>query len=135
MTAALEVAVPTRPPPCACPRCEERTHCSDVTKWNTRAKKTEVLSEDLLQIQQCLDTVRSVCHHSHKCLMACFQGQHSTEAERRRSISRFACRLVPYITVHAQDTCLTRTFFCAQDVAELKALLTLNFLQVLLKTR
>ncbi|XP_024840956.1 rho GTPase-activating protein 17 isoform X5 [Bos indicus] len=48
-----------------------------------RAEKTEVLSEDLLQIERRLDTVRSMCHHSHKRLMACFQGQHGTDAERR----------------------------------------------------
>ncbi|XDB64381.1 hypothetical protein AB1E18_017691 [Capra hircus] len=49
----------------------------------SRAEKTEVLSEDLLQIERRLDTVRSMCHHSHKRLMACFQGQHGTDAERR----------------------------------------------------
>ncbi|XP_062955285.1 rho GTPase-activating protein 17 isoform X7 [Cynocephalus volans] len=48
-----------------------------------RAEKTEVLSEDLLQIERRLDAVRSMCHHSHKRLMACFQGQHGTDAERR----------------------------------------------------
>ncbi|XP_074178983.1 rho GTPase-activating protein 17 isoform X9 [Rhinolophus sinicus] len=48
-----------------------------------RAEKTEVLSDDLLQIERRLDTVRSVCHHSHKRLLACFQGQHGTDAERR----------------------------------------------------
>ncbi|XP_035968389.1 rho GTPase-activating protein 17 isoform X4 [Halichoerus grypus] len=48
-----------------------------------RAEKTEVLSEDLLQIERRLDTVRSVCHHSHKRLTACFQGQHGTDTERR----------------------------------------------------
>uniref|UniRef100_I3LWK6 Rho GTPase-activating protein 17 n=1 Tax=Ictidomys tridecemlineatus TaxID=43179 RepID=I3LWK6_ICTTR len=47
------------------------------------AEKTEVLSEDLLQIERRLDTVRSMCHHSHKRLMACFQGQHGTDVERR----------------------------------------------------
>nr|XP_028696882.1 rho GTPase-activating protein 17 isoform X5 [Macaca mulatta] len=47
------------------------------------AEKTEVLSEDLLQIERRLDTVRSVCHHSHKRLVACFQGQHGTDAEKR----------------------------------------------------
>uniref|UniRef100_A0A452RHH5 Rho GTPase-activating protein 17 n=1 Tax=Ursus americanus TaxID=9643 RepID=A0A452RHH5_URSAM len=35
------------------------------------------------QIERRLDTVRSMCHHSHKRLMACFQGQHGTDAERR----------------------------------------------------
>ncbi|XP_021093004.1 rho GTPase-activating protein 17 isoform X2 [Heterocephalus glaber] len=48
-----------------------------------RAEKTEVLSEDLLQIERRLDAVRSMCHHSHKRLIACFQGQHGTESERR----------------------------------------------------
>ncbi|XP_040829117.1 rho GTPase-activating protein 17 isoform X3 [Ochotona curzoniae] len=48
-----------------------------------RAERTEVLSDDLLQIERRLDTVRSMCHHSHKRLMACFQGQHGTDAERR----------------------------------------------------
>ncbi|XP_054991916.1 rho GTPase-activating protein 17 isoform X2 [Sorex araneus] len=48
-----------------------------------RAEKTEVLSDDLLQIERRLDTVRSVCHHSHKRLIACFQGQHGADAERR----------------------------------------------------
>ncbi|XP_023571169.1 rho GTPase-activating protein 17 isoform X2 [Octodon degus] len=48
-----------------------------------RAEKTEVLSEDLLQIERRLDAVRSMCHHSHKRLVACFQGQHGTDAERR----------------------------------------------------
>ncbi|XP_053527780.1 rho GTPase-activating protein 17 isoform X5 [Artibeus jamaicensis] len=48
-----------------------------------RAEKTEVLSEDLLQIERRLDAVRSMCHHSHKRLTTCFQGQHGTDAERR----------------------------------------------------
>ncbi|XP_076997614.1 rho GTPase-activating protein 17 isoform X3 [Tamandua tetradactyla] len=48
-----------------------------------RAEKTEVLSEDLLQIERRLDTVRSMCHHSHKRLMGCFQGQHGTDTDRR----------------------------------------------------
>ncbi|XP_039696102.1 rho GTPase-activating protein 17 [Pteropus medius] len=48
-----------------------------------RAEKTEVLSEDLLQIERRLDAVRGMCHQSHKRLMACFQGQHGTDADRR----------------------------------------------------
>ncbi|NWV01942.1 RHG17 protein, partial [Upupa epops] len=48
-----------------------------------RAEKTEVLSEDLLQIERRLDTVRSVCHMAQKRLIACFQGQHGTDAEKR----------------------------------------------------
>ncbi|CAK6445036.1 unnamed protein product [Pipistrellus nathusii] len=48
-----------------------------------RAEKTEVLSEDLLQIERRLDAVRSMCHHSHKRLTACFQGQHGTDTDKR----------------------------------------------------
>ncbi|NXN95439.1 RHG17 protein, partial [Rhinopomastus cyanomelas] len=48
-----------------------------------RAEKTEVLSEDLLQIERRLDTVRSVCHLAQKRLIACFQGQHGTDPEKR----------------------------------------------------
>ncbi|XP_074960705.1 rho GTPase-activating protein 17 isoform X6 [Phalacrocorax aristotelis] len=48
-----------------------------------RAEKTEVLSEDLLQIERRLDTVRSVCHIAQKRLIACFQGQHGTDPDKR----------------------------------------------------
>ncbi|XP_019368316.1 PREDICTED: rho GTPase-activating protein 17 isoform X5 [Gavialis gangeticus] len=48
-----------------------------------RAEKTEVLSEDLLQIERRLDTVRSVCHLTQKRLIGCFQGQHGTDADKR----------------------------------------------------
>uniref|UniRef100_A0A8C9KZ32 Rho GTPase-activating protein 17 n=1 Tax=Panthera tigris altaica TaxID=74533 RepID=A0A8C9KZ32_PANTA len=50
--------------------------------FSHRAEKTEVLSEDLLQIERRLDTVRSICHHSHKRLAACFQG-HGPDVEKR----------------------------------------------------
>ncbi|XP_078520950.1 rho GTPase-activating protein 17 isoform X2 [Lissotriton helveticus] len=48
-----------------------------------RAEKTEVLSEDLLQIERRLDTMRMVCHNSHKRLTSCLQGQPGTDAEKR----------------------------------------------------
>ncbi|KAJ7306004.1 hypothetical protein JRQ81_010370 [Phrynocephalus forsythii] len=48
-----------------------------------RAEKTEVLSDDLLQIERRLDTVRSVCHNSCKRLVACLHGQYGTDAEKR----------------------------------------------------
>ncbi|XP_014791830.1 PREDICTED: rho GTPase-activating protein 17 isoform X5 [Calidris pugnax] len=48
-----------------------------------RAERTEVLSEDLLQIERRLDTVRSVCHIAQKRLIACFQGQHGTDPDKR----------------------------------------------------
>ncbi|XP_072205223.1 rho GTPase-activating protein 17-like isoform X5 [Excalfactoria chinensis] len=48
-----------------------------------RAEKTEVLSEDLLQIERRLDTVRSVFHITQKRLIACFQGQYGTDPDKR----------------------------------------------------
>ncbi|KFW84530.1 Rho GTPase-activating protein 17, partial [Manacus vitellinus] len=48
-----------------------------------RAEKTEVLSEDLLQIERRLDAVRSVCHLAQKRLIACLQGQHGTDPDKR----------------------------------------------------
>ncbi|XP_057343035.1 rho GTPase-activating protein 17 isoform X2 [Manis pentadactyla] len=68
--------------------CSHTVFADRITTASTflqenRAEKTEVLSEDLLQIERRLDTVRSMCHHSHKRLIACFQGQHGTDAERR----------------------------------------------------
>uniref|UniRef100_A0A6I8N2P6 Rho GTPase-activating protein 17 n=1 Tax=Ornithorhynchus anatinus TaxID=9258 RepID=A0A6I8N2P6_ORNAN len=54
-----------------------------VASHPLRAEKTEVLNDDLLQIERRLDTVRSVCHNSYKRLMGCFQGQQGTDSEKR----------------------------------------------------
>ncbi|XP_044037717.1 rho GTPase-activating protein 44 isoform X5 [Siniperca chuatsi] len=48
-----------------------------------RAEKTEVLSEDLLQVEKRLDLVKQVTHSTHKKLTACLQGQQGTEMEKR----------------------------------------------------
>ncbi|KAM8960386.1 rho GTPase-activating protein 17 [Pelodytes ibericus] len=48
-----------------------------------RAEKTEVLSDDLLQIERRLDNVRMVCHNSHKKLLVCLQGQPGTDTDKR----------------------------------------------------
>ncbi|XP_029433481.1 rho GTPase-activating protein 17 isoform X4 [Rhinatrema bivittatum] len=48
-----------------------------------RAEKTEVLSDDLLQIERRLDAVRSVCHNSQKRLAGCLQGQVGADADKR----------------------------------------------------
>ncbi|XP_060116826.1 rho GTPase-activating protein 17 [Heteronotia binoei] len=58
-----------------------------------RAERTEVLSEDLLQIERRLDNVRSVYHNSYKRLMACLHGQYGTDADKRHKklpLSAFA---------------------------------------------
>ncbi|XP_056128532.1 rho GTPase-activating protein 44 isoform X5 [Rhinichthys klamathensis goyatoka] len=48
-----------------------------------RAEKTEVLSEDLLQVEKRLDLVKQVSHSTHKKLTACLQGQQGTDLEKR----------------------------------------------------
>uniref|UniRef100_A0A3Q2DNF5 Rho GTPase-activating protein 44 n=1 Tax=Cyprinodon variegatus TaxID=28743 RepID=A0A3Q2DNF5_CYPVA len=45
--------------------------------------KTEVLSEDLLQVEKRLDLVKQVTHSTHKKLTACLQGQQSTDTEKK----------------------------------------------------
>ncbi|XP_048026037.1 rho GTPase-activating protein 17a isoform X2 [Chanodichthys erythropterus] len=48
-----------------------------------RAEKTEVLSDDLLQIERRMELVRVVSHNTHKRMAACLQGQIGTDAEKR----------------------------------------------------
>ncbi|XP_050980567.1 rho GTPase-activating protein 44 isoform X2 [Labeo rohita] len=48
-----------------------------------RAEKTEVLSEDLLQVEKRLELVKQVSHSTHKKLTACLQGQQSVDVDKR----------------------------------------------------
>ncbi|KAL7869011.1 hypothetical protein AOLI_G00129990 [Acnodon oligacanthus] len=48
-----------------------------------RAEKTEVLSDDLLQIERRMELVRVVSHNTHKRLVTCLQGHIGTDAEKR----------------------------------------------------
>ncbi|KAG7222840.1 hypothetical protein INR49_016050, partial [Caranx melampygus] len=48
-----------------------------------RAEKTEVLSDDLLQIERRMELVRLVSHNTHKRLVTCLQGQLGTDTEKR----------------------------------------------------
>ncbi|XP_058649481.1 rho GTPase-activating protein 17a isoform X2 [Onychostoma macrolepis] len=48
-----------------------------------RAEKTEVLSDDLLQIERRMELVRVISHNTHKRMVACLQGQIGTDAEKR----------------------------------------------------
>ncbi|XP_054026909.1 rho GTPase-activating protein 44 isoform X2 [Dryobates pubescens] len=48
-----------------------------------RAEKTEVLSEDLLQVEKRLELVKQVTHSTHKKLTACLQGQQGLDADKR----------------------------------------------------
>ncbi|XP_051570084.1 rho GTPase-activating protein 17-like isoform X3 [Myxocyprinus asiaticus] len=48
-----------------------------------RAEKTEVLSDDLLQIERRLETMRLVSHNAHKRMVTCLQGSLGTDVEKR----------------------------------------------------
>uniref|UniRef100_A0A8K9XE77 Rho-GAP domain-containing protein n=1 Tax=Oncorhynchus mykiss TaxID=8022 RepID=A0A8K9XE77_ONCMY len=49
------------------------------------AEKTEVLSDDLLQVEKRLDLVKQVTHSTHKKLTACLQGQQGAEEREKKS--------------------------------------------------
>ncbi|KAM4715827.1 rho GTPase-activating protein 17a isoform 2-T3 [Anableps anableps] len=53
-----------------------------------RAEKTEVLSDDLLQIERRMELVRVVSHNTHKKMASCLQGHIGAEAEKRHSVPR-----------------------------------------------
>ncbi|KAF6727216.1 Rho GTPase-activating protein 44 [Oryzias melastigma] len=47
------------------------------------AEKTEVLGEDLLQVEKRLELVKQVSHSTHKKLTACLQGQQGVDVEKK----------------------------------------------------
>ncbi|XP_071319265.1 rho GTPase-activating protein 17a isoform X5 [Trachinotus anak] len=48
-----------------------------------RAEKTEVLSDDLLQLERRMELVRVVSHNTHKRMVSCLQGHIGADAEKR----------------------------------------------------
>ncbi|CAB1350199.1 unnamed protein product, partial [Coregonus sp. 'balchen'] len=50
------------------------------------AEKTEVLSDDLLQVEKRLDLVKQVTHSTHKKLTACLQGQQGADEREKKSV-------------------------------------------------
>uniref|UniRef100_A0A8C2EFN0 Rho GTPase activating protein 44 n=1 Tax=Cyprinus carpio TaxID=7962 RepID=A0A8C2EFN0_CYPCA len=48
-----------------------------------RAEKTEVLSEDLLQVEKRRELVKQVSHSTHKKLTGCLQGQQGVDVDKR----------------------------------------------------
>ncbi|EPY83626.1 rho GTPase-activating protein 44 [Camelus ferus] len=59
------------------------SECAFCPVIATGAEKTEVLSEDLLQVEKRLELVKQVSHSTHKKLTACLQGQQGAEADKR----------------------------------------------------
>ncbi|XP_066546415.1 rho GTPase-activating protein 17 isoform X2 [Amia ocellicauda] len=55
-----------------------------MSEKSARAEKTEVLGDDLLQIERRMEMVRLVSHHTHKRLVTCLQGHIGTDAEKRQ---------------------------------------------------
>ncbi|XP_032359202.1 rho GTPase-activating protein 17a isoform X5 [Etheostoma spectabile] len=53
-----------------------------------RAEKTEVLSDDLLQIERRMELVRVVSHNTHKRMVSCLQGHIGADTEKRHSVPR-----------------------------------------------
>ncbi|XP_057717136.1 rho GTPase-activating protein 17b isoform X2 [Corythoichthys intestinalis] len=58
-----------------------------------RAEKTEVLSDDLLQIERRVELVRFMSHHTHKRLVACLQGQLGPDTEKRHAMQECGSQL------------------------------------------
>ncbi|KAM6951895.1 rho GTPase-activating protein 44-like isoform 4-T4 [Aplochiton taeniatus] len=48
-----------------------------------RAEKTEVLSDDLLQVEKRLELVKQLSHSTHKKLTACLQGQQGVDVDKK----------------------------------------------------
>uniref|UniRef100_A0A4W3JWC0 Rho GTPase-activating protein 44 n=1 Tax=Callorhinchus milii TaxID=7868 RepID=A0A4W3JWC0_CALMI len=57
--------------------------CSCCSSSCCRAEKTEVLSEDLLQVEKRLELVKQVSHSTHKKLTGCLQGQQGVDSDKR----------------------------------------------------
>ncbi|XP_035198465.1 rho GTPase-activating protein 44 isoform X2 [Oxyura jamaicensis] len=70
-------------PPCPARPCARLFTNSFLSFCSRRAEKTEVLSEDLLQVEKRLELVKQVSHSTHKKLTACLQGQQGVDADKR----------------------------------------------------
>nr|XP_056722324.1 rho GTPase-activating protein 17 [Euleptes europaea] len=97
-----------------------------------RAERTEVLSEDLLQIERRLDNVRSVYHNSYKRLLACLHGQYGTDTDKRHKklpLSAFAQNMLEGAFQLSDETLLGKMLETCGD-AENKLALELSHHEV-----
>ncbi|XP_015266864.1 PREDICTED: rho GTPase-activating protein 17, partial [Gekko japonicus] len=97
-----------------------------------RAERTEVLSEDLLQIERRLDNVRSVYHNSYKRLLACLHGQYGTDADKRHKklpLTAFAQNMLDGAVQLSDETLLGKMLETCGD-AENKLATELSYHEV-----
>ncbi|XP_073492614.1 rho GTPase-activating protein 17 isoform X4 [Aquarana catesbeiana] len=99
-----------------------------------RAEKTEVLSNDLLEIERRLDNVRLVCHNSHKRLLGCLQGQPGTDSDKRYKklpLMGYAQSMMEGCTQLSDETLLGKTLYsCAEAEQRLAQELSYHEIQI-----
>ncbi|XP_069840097.1 rho GTPase-activating protein 17 isoform X2 [Dendropsophus ebraccatus] len=86
-----------------------------------RAEKTEVLSDDLLNIERRLDTVRFVCHNAHKKLLTCLQVPPGTDVEKRSKklpLMGVSQSLLEGCAQLSDDTLLGKTLYSCGDAEQ-----------------
>ncbi|XP_078081567.1 rho GTPase-activating protein 44-like isoform X3 [Mustelus asterias] len=86
-----------------------------------RAEKTEVLTEDLLQVEKRLELVKQVTHSTHKKLTACLQGQQGVDADKRSKklpLTTLAQCLVEGSTILGEDSLLGKMLKMCGDTED-----------------
>ncbi|XP_072414458.1 rho GTPase-activating protein 44 isoform X10 [Chiloscyllium punctatum] len=86
-----------------------------------RAEKTEVLTEDLLQVEKRLELVKQVSHSTHKKLTACLQGQQGVDADKRSKklpLTTLAQCLVEGSAILGEDTLLGKMLKMCGDTED-----------------
>uniref|UniRef100_A0A3B3SNY9 Rho GTPase-activating protein 44 n=1 Tax=Paramormyrops kingsleyae TaxID=1676925 RepID=A0A3B3SNY9_9TELE len=81
-----------------------------------RAEKTEVLSEDLLQVEKRLELVKQVTHSTHKKLMACLQGQQGQD--KKLPLTSLAQCLVEGAAILGDESLLGKMLKLCGDTEE-----------------
>ncbi|XP_078257097.1 rho GTPase-activating protein 44-like isoform X8 [Rhinoraja longicauda] len=87
-----------------------------------RAEKTEVLNEDLLQVEKRLELVKQVSHSTHKKLTACLQGQQGVDTDKRSQkklpLTTLAQCLVEGSTILGEDSLLGKMLKMCGDTED-----------------
>ncbi|GCB79985.1 hypothetical protein scyTo_0016075 [Scyliorhinus torazame] len=92
-----------------------------MMKKKLRAEKTEVLTEDLLQVEKRLELVKQVSHSTHKKLTACLQGQQGVDADKRSKklpLTTLAQCLVEGSTILGEDSLLGKMLKMCGDTED-----------------